>query len=260
MTTPLDTAHGAMDANPDDEAARRRFYERLMESELFLVLQTEPAGERIDPLILPVESERYVLAFDRIERMAEFADKPMPYLALSGRRLARLIGGQGLGIGVNLGVAPSSILVPVSAVDWLAAAVQTQTAEVQAQLTGLTAPYGLSEAFLDALDGKLAVAAGMAQGAYLAGTEFDDGSTGLLLGFVDALAAAEPALREIAAEAVNFSAQPVLLDVAFLTARDPVAAQLARVGLRFDMPEPVAAPAYTPTAPGLDPAKPPKLR
>jgi hypothetical protein len=48
------------------------------------------------------------------------------------------------------------------------------------------------------------------------------------------------------------------LDVAFLRASDPAAAVMARVALRFDLPSP-AEPA-APVAPGMDPARPPKLR
>ena len=36
--TPLDTAHDAMQAAPEDDRARLRFYERLADSELFLML------------------------------------------------------------------------------------------------------------------------------------------------------------------------------------------------------------------------------
>ena len=43
-TTALDLAHAAMDAAPEDNAARLRFYHRLADSELFLLLSAEPDG------------------------------------------------------------------------------------------------------------------------------------------------------------------------------------------------------------------------
>jgi len=50
------------------------------------------------------------------------------------------------------------------------------------------------------------------------------------------------------------------LDVGFFRASDPVAARLARVGLRFDLPKP-ETPAQVPgSAPGRDPDKPPRLK
>ena len=46
-TTPLDQAHAAMEAAPEDDAARLRFFERLADSELFILLDKEPEGDRI---------------------------------------------------------------------------------------------------------------------------------------------------------------------------------------------------------------------
>jgi hypothetical protein len=46
--------------------------------------------------------------------------------------------------------------------------------------------------------------------------------------------------------------------VAFFDSSDPICRRLARVGLRFDLPEP-PEPA-TPAAPGSDPDRPPRLR
>ena len=49
------------------------------------------------------------------------------------------------------------------------------------------------------------------------------------------------------------------LDVVFLAAGSPAAAAMARVGLRFDLPEPQVQD-LAPAAPGMDPSRPPKLR
>ena len=49
-----------------------------------------------------------------------------------------------------------------------------------------------------------------------------------------------------------------VIDVAFFRASDPVMARIAKVGLRFDIPAPDQAQA--PSAPGMDPARPPRLR
>ena len=51
-----------------------------------------------------------------------------------------------------------------------------------------------------------------------------------------------------------------VMDVLFLQASDPMAARLARVGLRFDLPVPDRPTPQAPSAPGMDPSKPPKLR
>ena len=43
-TTALDAAHSAMTADPQDDAARLRFFERLADSELFLLLTGRGEG------------------------------------------------------------------------------------------------------------------------------------------------------------------------------------------------------------------------
>ena len=49
--TSLDIAHAAMEAAPNDDAARLRFYERLADNELFLLLTKEADGDQINPEI-----------------------------------------------------------------------------------------------------------------------------------------------------------------------------------------------------------------
>jgi hypothetical protein len=257
--TPLDQAHAAMEAAPEDDGARLAFYDRLAASELVLLLEAEAEGDRIRPQVFPVEGDRFVLVFDREERLAEFAGGAAPYAALSGRRLAGMLAGQGIGIGVNLGVAPSAILIGAGSVDWLAATLAAQPEEVEERPAEILPPRGLPERLITALDARLAAAEGLARMAYLVGTVYAGGRRGHLLGFVDPVPGAEPALARAVGEALTFSGiEAGVLDVGFFRAADPVAARLARVGLRFDLPE--APVAEGPGAPGTDPAVPPRLK
>ena len=69
---------------------------------------------------------------------------------------------------------------------------------------------------------------------------------------------AERALAGAVREALVFSGvEAGAIDVTFVEASDPLAAALARHGLRFDLPQP-EAPERVP--PGSDPDAPPKLR
>lgn len=259
--TPLDTAHAAMTAAPEDAAARLAFYARLADSELFLLLTEEPRGDDISPESFDVADGTYVLAFDRAERLAAFSGRAAPYAALSGRVLAGMLAGQGIGLGVNLDVAPSAILIPAEAMSWLADIVAHAPDEVEAGISELHPPAGLPEALLTALDAKLASAGGLAAMAYLAAVTYADGSRGHLLGFVDAHAPARGALAKAAGEALSFSGvEAGAMDVGFFDASDPVAAALARVGLRFDLPQPQAPLRADPKPPGSDPDAPPILR
>lgn len=259
--TPLDQAHAAMEAAPADDAARLRFYDRLAGSELVLMLESEPEGDRIRPAIFPVEEQRFVLVFDREERLTAFAEGPAPYAALSGRALAAMLAGQGIGLGVNLGVAPSSILIEAGSVDWLAETLATAPEEVEERPEALSPPAGLPEALLTALDARLATAEGLARMAYLVGATYAGGRRGHLMAFVDAVPGAEPALARAVGDALTFSGvEAGTLDVGFFRVSDPFAARLARVGLRFDLPQAAPSPQVAGAAPGMDPDRPPRLR
>ena len=260
--TVLDQAHAAMQKAPHDDTARLRFYERLSECELYLML-TEEAGEddQVTPELFEVDGARYVLVFDREERLARFAGKPTPYVALSGRVIAGMLARQGIGLGLNLEVAPSSILLPEAAVTWLHDTLGNQPDEVQAAISELHPPAGLPEHLVTAIDGKLATAMGLAQSAYLVRVTYDSGAHGHLLGFVGAVPEAEPALARAIAEALTFSGiEAGALDVGFFRSGDAMTQRMDAVGLRFDLPQ-LQEQALKPlSAPGSDPAKPPRLR
>ena len=258
--TVLDQAHAAMQAAPDDDAARLRFFERLGDAELFLLLEAEAAGDQVTPQVFDPGSGPLVLVFDREERLAAFVGAEAPYAALSGRVIAGLLAEQGLGLGLNLDVAPSSFLLDADGVRWLAQTLGHGPDEVEARLAELSPPAGLPDVLISALDTKLATATGLAQIAYLVGTTDDTGARGHLLAFVGAAPGAEDALARAASEALTFSGiEAGAMDVGFFDARDPVTERLARVGLRFDLPQPAPARAPDAVAPGMDPDKPPRL-
>ena len=258
--TEIDTAHAAMVADEADDIARLRFYERLADSELFMLLEAEAEGDQIKPAMFEAEDQSFVLIFDREERMSEFYGKDIaPYAALSGRGMAQMLEGQRIGMALNMGVAPSAMLVPAEAVDWLAQTLGSDPEEVDGQITELTPPSGLPETLLEALDRKLATAAGLAVEAYLCGVTFEGGGRGHMLAFVGTIEGAEAALTAAVNEALVFSGiEAGMLDVAHLTGDDPVSARVAKVGLRFDLPTP-QMPSQPGANPGMDPNKPPKL-
>ena len=259
-TTRLDAAHAAMEAAPEDETARLRFYDQLAATELFVLLAAEATGENVTPYLIDFDGHSIVLAFDLEERLAAFVGGPAPYVGISGRSIAGLLAPEGLGLGLNLDVAPSALLLPAEAVAWLAETLADDPDEVEARISELLPPSGLPDAFLTALDARLASAAGLAHSAYLAAVRYDGGGQGHLLGVIDPVPWAEPALARAMSDMLRFSGlEAASVDVAFFRAEDPVAARLARVGLRFDLPKPETAHQIPGAAPGMDPAKPPKL-
>jgi hypothetical protein len=257
--TDLDIAHAAMDADPENDAKRLQFYERLADTELFMLLGAEAEGDKVEPELFEIEDQNFVLIFDREERLAQFVGREAPYAGLSGRVLCNMVAGQGIGFALNLAVAPSAMLIPAEAVEWLNATLDNKPDETEARLSEVSAPKGLPEAVVTGLDRKLAIAAGLANIAYLAAAKYDDNSRGHVLVFIDAVPGAQDALARAAGEALTFSGiEAGTMDVMFARGSDPLAAHLAKVGLRFDLPalhDPQA-----PSAPGMDPNRPPKLK
>ncbi|NNK16490.1 MAG: SseB family protein [Sulfitobacter sp.] len=256
--TPLDEAHAAMMAAEEDDAARLRFYERIADVELFLLLEAEPDDDQVTPVLLDAG---YVLVFDRSERLAAYVGDSAPYVALSGRAIAGMLEGQDLGMAVNIGVAPSEILLPAGAVAWLRDTLANEAGEVEARIERVLPPKGLPETLIAAIDAKLATATAMAAGAYLVAVEYEGGGRGHLLAFIGAIPRAQDALVRAASEALTFSGiEAGAMDVGFFGPADPTVEKLAKVGLRFDLPQGEGLQHTPRMPPGSDPSKPPILK
>ncbi len=256
--TRLDVAYAATQLDTDDDTARLTFFEVLAGTELFLLLDAEPVGDQIKPRVLEMYDESFVMAFDLHSRMTDLTEEAVPYAAVSGRVLAEMLAPQSIGIALNIDVAPSSTFILGEEVVWLNDTLSHAPEEMEQGIEEIFAPKGLPEAVLTGLDARLAASAGLAHSAYLVGARYQGGGQGHLLGIIDAVPGAEPALARAVSEVLSFSGlEAATLDVAFFAASDPVTAKLAKEGLRFDLPEPEVAQA--PTHPGMDPDKPPRL-
>lgn len=263
MTTPLDQAHAAMQAAPDNDAARLAFFGRLADCELFILLEGEPDGEDIAPELFNVEEGQFALVFDQLERLVALTRTTSPYAALTGRALVRMLAGQDIGLALNPGIGVSEMLIPAAAVDWLAEVMAQAPVARGSRPVAFGPPDGVAEGVPEglfaALDGKLAGAGGLARAAWLVAAEWDEGSRGLALAFVGAPEAAQAPLAQAVAEALAFSGLGSgWLDVIFLPDGGAAAVSAAKVGLGFVLPQ--AAAPVAPTAPGMDPDRPPRLR
>ena len=258
--TALDRAHRAMEAAPEDEAARLGFYEALADAELFLLLEGEAEGEDVVPQGIEVEGESFVLAFDMEERLADFAGQAASYAAVSGRALAAMLAEAGAGLGLNLDVAPSAILLPGEAMAWLADLLAPAPEEAEAALREVFAPR-LGDEVIAALEAKLAGAGGHADGAILVGAQFDDGARGHMLVILGATPGAEAALARAVSEAVMFAGSDEGVDVSFAQPDSPLARRCALVGRVVDLAMPEVDEVQVPgAAPGMDPSRPPRLK
>lgn len=261
--TGLDRAHGAMMAAPDDDRPRLAYYHRLADTELYLLLTTEPAADSLAPAIFPLDEARYALAFDSEERLATFADGPQPYAVLPGRVIVAELAGQGVGLGLNLAVADSAFLMPPQAIDWLADALK-RAPEAGGDRPAAYFPPSLPGLAATIAD-KLAGLAALAQNAYLVGARLADGRAGHVLVFQNAHPAAHDALAKATTEAILFSGtDPAAVELMFMSPRQISAEGIRDIADRIEIsapPEAAPEPAPEPAAaPGSDPAKPPRLR
>lgn len=258
--TVLDRTHAEMAAGEDD-VSRLRFYQEIADAELFLLLESEPIGDDIRPRVFDLEAGRFVMAFDLEERLAAFTGEPAPYAALPGRIIAAALSGQETGLGLNLGVAPSGYLMSPDALHWLTETLGHMPDEAEARPVGFSAPTGLSRALLEALTIRLARFPGLAHRAFLAEASYLDGSRGYLLAFEGAGKMAQPALAKAVSETLVFSGIDAgELDVAFLEPGDRALSRLKTVGALITIPGVKTPQPVSPTAPGMDPKRPPKLR
>jgi hypothetical protein len=248
--TPIDAAHAALAASLEDAGFRMAFYGQVLAAELHVVLEAEPEGEAVRPLVIETSDGGLVLAFDLPERMAAFLEAPRDYVALAGRSLVAMLAGQGLGIALNPEVAPSASVIPAAAVDWLAGL--EAGAEAQAgRIARFRRPAGVPAALVSTLEARLGAYAGRIEAAWLAEAEHADGETALVLALAGVPDAAEARVAAAIDEAVRFSGVDGLrLDVLF--PGPDVLARIARVGLAF-RPE-------RPPRPEPDPDRPPRLR
>ncbi len=251
--TPLDRAFRAQEADPSDPLLRLRFHERILDAELLLLLEAEP-GDRLAPRVFDLADGRFGLAFDRDDRLAGFLGAPAHFAALSGRRLATMLAGEGTGLALNLGT-PSATLLAAEAGDWLAAMAGQGPSVSAARPLAYAVPEP-PPALLAGLAAKLAALADVVATAHLAEARYPAG-TRLLLALGGVPEAARPAVAAAIAEAVRFTGLDGLdLDVTFTDPDSPGRAALERTGLRLHLPEP-----QTPRpGPGMDRDRPPRLR
>ncbi|WP_330629472.1 SseB family protein [Thioclava sp. FTW29] len=267
--TPYDRAHAAMTAEPENDALRLAVYDRLADAELFLLLEDEVEGQDIRPQVFEAEDGAFVLAFDTEERMADFCDGPMPYAALPGRIIAQNLVGENIGLGINLGVAPSAMLLPPEALDWLSETLTHSPSHITGRPVSFEAPAlppAILGLLLPAFEAKFDQLIGAATHALLGGVTYEDGHKGHVLALLGTPESARPAIAKAMGEALTFSGLDAgELDVTFLDEDSEAAQRLLAKALVLHLPEheheeAPAAPQEKPKGPGMDPSKPPILR
>ncbi len=264
MQTLLDKAYLEMQAQNGEGPAVLRFYERLVDAALFMILESEPEHDIVKPLVLDTSEGSLVLAFDREDRLAGFVENPTPYIGISGRELIDMLAKNHLGLGLNFGEAPSSTQVSVETVHWLVDILAKTTDQLVSQPKSFTSPKSTDAEFMSALAYKLASMAGVIEKALLVSVDYENGDSGLMLALTGVPEEAKPALIGAISETVKFSDDNNLkIDVSFIEPATEIFNKITAVALQFDLPEPQEKPVISdrkPAAPGMDPDNPPILR
>lgn len=262
-TTALGAALARLAGAPGDTALRLAMFDALADAELIVLLEAEAEPGTLAPRVYPAGEGPVVLAFDTEGALADFAGPGAPYAAVPGRVLAPMLAAQGLSLLVQAQGGAAELL-PPRTLDWFRRAL---TAPAPRPTQGSPAGFGppalppaTLAALLPALERRLCAVPGIA-GAALAAARWPEGASGPdhLLAVSGVALAAQPPLARALAEAMAFAGlAPGALDLAFVAAPtlDRIAAQ--GIALNTAPPEPAAPAAATP--PGMDPARPPKLR
>ncbi len=271
--TALEKALAAVAERPDDEGAWRRLYARLVDAELYLLLEEPPDDDSISPRMVAADGDLVALAFDAEERISAFLDgAPADFVAVAGAELAEMLSGAGgVGLGLNLDDPRLGLVLPAETLAWIALQARAVRAEPVRHAGGrVTAPPPLDEALEQLLADRLAELAGLADHALLAGVARDEEGPdapgagdeaeepALLLAVVGLRRGAEAAVAEMLATAWALAApEGPALELAFPAPGEPLAREAAAHGRRIPIPQRRRA---APSAPGMDPERPPILR
>lgn len=120
--TALDDAFERAQQDSENTAA---FFDALFSATLFIPIHDQveesretAGGQSITPLVFVLDEVETVPVFDTEDRLAKFLDEPMNYIGLPGAAVFEMFDG-GMQVAVNLGVAPSSVVIPRENVAWL---------------------------------------------------------------------------------------------------------------------------------------------
>ncbi len=252
--TPLDRAHAAMTAAPDDEAPRRAYLALLAGHELLIALRDDGAKGAVEPESVEIEGTTFVIAHDGDARLAAGRQGAVARLAATGAEIARLLAPEGLGLILNPGAPEVAFVLDPEGVRWLAAEAGDPPRTQERPLGAFGPPAIASPAALAALDARLAEAGALVRRAALAGARDAEGLPTLVLALAGVPAEAEAGLAEGLGALLRLAgAQGARADILFLPEAGPEFAAIAAAGLVFEPPAPAA-----PAPPGT--AGPPRLR
>ena len=252
----MDKTYARMQAAPNSDAAGLRFYEAFCDTNLHVLVNADLSLQ-----IFETSQGKLILAFDTEERMAEFVEQPTEFIKMPGRELVTQLKETDIGIGLNLNVAPTSQILTPEILDWVSALLSVDSTLMVDQVAGFSADCQLSDDDRTALTDRLVNFTGVVKAAYICGVTYADGATADALFFIDCDQDIEADLFTAMIETQKFAMDSSAdLAIKFISSDSPALPEIQRHGHQLHIPAPIVTPTFQPSAPGMDPNKPPKLR
>ena len=220
-------------ADDSDQSGKSRFffYEALIDTELYLLLEKELESGVACPKLIETSEDKYALVFDTIARLVDFTKDSSPYLALTGRMVLPMLKEQKLGLGLNLNLAvPSEILLSSHDIDWLQNIVEQAPERLHDKVTAFSKP-SIPFEVIDALNKKLRYLSDFVAEAWTAEAIYLNGHKSQVIVFVDVNPMMHGAVAKAVNEALTFISQAdKLIDVIFLKVDNPFLKKIKKVG------------------------------
>ena len=229
--TKLDELKKLADGSGHSGKSRFFFYEALIDTELYLLLEKELEGGVACPKLIETSEDKYALVFDTIARLVDFTEDSSPYLALTGRMVLPMLKEQKLGLGLNLNLAvPSEILLSSHDIDWLQNIVEQAPERLHDKVTAFSKP-SIPFEVRDALNKKLRYLSDFVAEAWTAEAKYLNGHKSQVIVFVDVNPMMHGAVAKAVNEALTFISQAdKLIDVIFLKVDNSVLKKIKKVG------------------------------
>jgi hypothetical protein len=261
--TKLDELKELADGTDNDDKSIFSFYEALLDTELYLLLEKEIEGGIACPNLIETPEDKYALVFDTISRLVDFTGNSSPYLALTGRMVLPMLREQKLGLGLNLNLAVSSeILLSSNDIDWLQNVIEQSPTRLSDKITKFSKP-SIPFVVRKSLNNKLSYLSKFVPEAWIAEVIYKSGYNSQLIVFVGINQKMHAVIAKAVNEVVNFTLydkKPI--DVIFLNVGSPNLKKIRKIGisLNFEKDLEEKSASFEPAIDLKENLKPPRLK
>lgn len=254
--TRLDVVYQRMQSSPESETAGLRFYEAFCDANLCVLINADTSMQ-----VFETSQGKIVLAFDTDERVAEFISEATEFIKIAGRDLVMQLLASETGIGLNLNVAPTSQILSPDILTWLSEFLAESSSFSIDQVVAISPPDQWLDDHKTAISTQLEKYAGMIASAYFCSVTYSDNTVADAVFIVDCDPTTEAVLFTALVESQKFlDKNTAEIAIKFISPDNQEFPEICRVGEEIVISKLTVIHTSAPTAPGMDPDKPPKLR